>query len=127
MCRYLGFVEDIRPMLWAADLLVMPSRWEGFGLAAAEAMAAGLPVVASRAEGLREVVEEGRTGLLVEVEDVGELAQCIDICTHDSALRASLGRAGKARAEEFFSIGRTVEAHQRLYLEAAAQGKKRNS
>ena len=62
--RYLGFVQDIRPVLWAADLLVIPSRWEGFGLAAAEAMAAELPVVGTRIAGLSDVVVDGTKGLV---------------------------------------------------------------
>jgi glycosyltransferase involved in cell wall biosynthesis len=121
--RLLGFVQDVRAMLSAADIFAMPSRWEGFGLAAVEAMAAGLPVVASRAEGLREVVEEGRTGLLADVEDAEGLAQCIDICAHDPPGRADMGRRGAARAAEFFEISRTVEAHERLYLEVCGRGK----
>lgn len=121
--RLLGFVQDVRAVLSAADVFAMPSRWEGFGLAAAEAMAAGLPVVASRAEGLREVVEDGKTGLLVDAEDAAGLAQCMDICTHDPDRRRQMGLAGAERAAEFFGIGRNVEAHQRLYLEAAGRQK----
>jgi glycosyltransferase involved in cell wall biosynthesis len=121
--RLLGFVQDVRALLSAADVFAMPSRWEGFGLAAVEAMAAGLPVVASRAEGLREVVEEGRTGLLVDAGDAEGLARCIDMCARDPAGRAEMGRRGAARAAEFFDICRCVASHERLYLEVCGGGK----
>ena len=73
--RFLGHVDDVRGLLKKADIFLIPSRWEGFGLAAVEAMNAGLPVIASDVAGLREIV--GRTppsGLLVNPEKPGEIA-----------------------------------------------------
>jgi glycosyltransferase involved in cell wall biosynthesis len=124
--RFLGFVRDARAVLSAADVFAMPSRWEGFGLAAVEAMAAGLPVIASRAEGLREVVQDGQTGLLADVEDAAGFAKNIHICLHDAALRGRLGLAGKRRAEAFFDISAMVRSHERLY-ERIVETKRRNS
>ena len=113
--RMLGFVRDVRAVLSAADLFVMPSRWEGFGLAAAEAMAAGLPVIAAGAAGLRELVVDGRTGILVEADDPEAVARSIEVLAYDSSRRAELGRAGAARVEENFRIERNIAAHERLY------------
>ena len=141
-CRYLGFVKDIRPMLWAADLLVMPSRWEGFGLAAAEAMAAGLPVVGTRIPGLCDVVvdavagapeqatgghlatvaREEATGLLVEPENPVALADAILRLARDGDLRRRLGQAGRARIERLFPLSANIAAHEALYERIAQRG-----
>ena len=147
--RLLGFVHDVRGLLSAADALVAPSRWEGFGLVAAEAMAAGLPVIATRVAGLSEVVadaEEPRrglqsryigrglqsryigigasigasTGLLVEPEDEAALCGAMQALAADPELRLRLGRAGLRRAAERYDVAANVAAHERLYLQTAA-------
>lgn len=120
-CRLLGDVGDVRGVLSAADMLVMPSRWEGFGLAAAEAMAASLPVVASDVAGLRDVVLPHRTGLLVPCGDVVALAEAVERLAGDKALRDRLGRAGRQRVIEHFGIDATIAAHEQLYLRIAGQ------
>jgi len=119
-CRYLGFVQDIRGVLSAADLLVMPSRWEGFGLAAAEAMACSLPVVASDVPGLRDVVVHGETGLLVAPADAIALADAIERLSGDAKMRSGMGRAGRKRVVKHYPIQAVIEAHQELYLSLAA-------
>ena len=63
--KLLGRIDDVRELLWASDIFAMPSLKEGLGVAALEAMASGLPVIASDVGGLREVVEDGRTGIIV--------------------------------------------------------------
>jgi glycosyltransferase involved in cell wall biosynthesis len=129
-CRMLGFVTDIRGMLSAADALVMPSRWEGFGLAAGEAMAAGLPVIATRVAGLSEIVVDGQTGILVDREDVVGLADAITRLAGDAELRCRLGEAARRRVIEHYSISANIAAHQALYAEVAGDAAtplKRNS
>ena len=116
---WLGFTDDVAGVLSAADVLVLPSRWEGFGLAAAEAMAAGLPVVATRVPGLTEVIEDGESGLLVDSEDLDGLAAAVARLVDDPATRARLGLAGRRRVGERFSIAANVAAHERLYTELA--------
>jgi glycosyltransferase involved in cell wall biosynthesis len=96
------------------DVVAMPSRWEGFGLAAAEAMAAGKPVVGTNVPGLREVVHDGVTGFLVPVDDPEALAQRLAHLLSDDSLRAAMGRAGLDRARRLFD----VPAHKRRWLEA---------
>ncbi len=116
---WLGFTDDVAGVLSAADMLVLPSRWEGFGLAVAEAMAAGLPVVATRVPGLTEVIEDGKSGLLVDSEDLDGLAAAVAGLIDDPARRARLGLAGRRRVGERFSIAANLAAHERLYTELA--------
>lgn len=113
--RYLGFWPDVPGLLSATDLLAMPSRWEGFGLAAAEAMAAELPVVATRVAGLSEVVADGQTGLLVAPEAPAALAAALGELAGDPARRAELGAAGRQRVRTRFTIEANIAAHERLY------------
>ncbi len=118
-CRHLGYVGDVRSVLSAADVLVLPSLWEGFGLAAAEAMAAGLPVIASDVPGLREVVSPGETGLLVPPGDVAALAMAIEQLVTRPPLREKLGEAGRVRVIDRFSLDSSIRAHERLYAEVS--------
>ncbi|MFB3891902.1 MAG: glycosyltransferase [Phycisphaerae bacterium] len=117
--RCLGFVQDVRGVLSAADIFVMPSRWEGFGLAAAEAMAAGLPVIATRVPGLREVLDDGRAGVMVEPDHVVALTDAIERLAGDASLRKQVAEAGRRRVAECFSIEANVAAHARLYEQVA--------
>lgn len=116
---WLGHSDDVAGLLSAADVLVQPSRWEGFGLAAAEAMAAGLPVVATKVPGLAEVVNHGVTGVLVEPEDAEALAAAVAGLIDDADKRKRMGAAGARRVNDRFSIAANVAAHERLYEEVA--------
>jgi len=87
----------------AADVFVLPSRDEGMPNVVLEAMASGLPVVASAVAGARELVVEGSTGFLVPPEEPGALADALLRLTGDPALRAALGGRGRRRVEEHFS------------------------
>ncbi len=72
---FLGKLESVAPLLAAADLFLLPSQTESFGLSALEALASGVPVVASRVGGLPEVVRDGETGMLCPVGDVDAMAE----------------------------------------------------
>jgi glycosyltransferase involved in cell wall biosynthesis len=102
-----------------ASLLVMPSRWEGFGLTAVEAMRAGLPVIATRVGGLQEIVVEQRTGWLVMPDDVQAIVQLIQRSTLQQ-LRA-FGAAGRARYAELFTAERMHRELLALYRHGLAQ------
>ncbi|MCC6848923.1 MAG: glycosyltransferase [Deltaproteobacteria bacterium] len=118
--RFLGRVEDVAPLLAAADALVMPSRREGLGVAALEAMAAGLPVVASRVGGLPEAVVDGETGLLVPPGDAAALAAALARLAADPALAGRLGAGGAARAAARFSMAAMAEGTLAVYRRLAA-------
>jgi glycosyltransferase involved in cell wall biosynthesis len=84
-----------------ADFVVLPSRFEPFGIVLLEAMAAGLPVIASRVGGIPEIVAEGRTGLLVEPDNADALARSLQLLSQDESLRLSMGRAAREHVKEY--------------------------
>lgn len=110
--------ERVRRELAWADCVVIPSRWEGFGLVALEAMRAGRAVLASRVGGLCEVVEDGRTGWLVPPEDPSALRRAL-MSISDTDLVAA-GAAGRQRFLKRFTIDRTVAALSAVYRQAIA-------
>ncbi|WP_409329168.1 glycosyltransferase family 4 protein [Trujillonella humicola] len=101
--EFTGF-RDPAPLVAAADVVLVPSRVESFGLVAVEALFLGRPVVAARTGGLPEVVRDGETGLLVPADDPRALADAVVRLLQDPALAAALGSAGRADARARFSI-----------------------
>lgn len=115
--RFLGFVADVAPLLAAADVLALPSRTEGLPLAVLEAMAAGVPVVASAVGALPEVLEGG-AGLLVPPGDVAALRAAL-VRLRDPGLRSALAAAGRARVEARHGAAAMARAYlERLYRPA---------
>lgn len=114
-----GFLDDVRPLLGRADVFVFPTTTfpEGFGLSALEAMAIGLPVVATRVASLPEIVQDGVTGRLVDPESPAELADALTELARNSELRAAMGKAGRQRAEAHFSLDRMTREIIDLYHE----------
>jgi glycosyltransferase involved in cell wall biosynthesis len=108
--QFLGEVADPASVLARWDVLVLHSRREGFGLVLVEAMAAGRPVVATRAGGIPEVVEEGVTGLLTPTEDVPALSEALDRMAADPGERARMGRQAREVARRRFSAAGTAAA-----------------
>lgn len=116
----LHFVSGLTPdQLVAAyretDIVVSLSRHEGFGYTALEGMACGKPVAAFNVSGLRDVIVDGTTGFLVEVEDVAGLAEVCRALRRDPALATHMGLHGRERAVSVFTEGHAIEAHLRLY------------
>ncbi|MCH7717971.1 MAG: glycosyltransferase family 4 protein [Chloroflexi bacterium] len=109
--------EELVRQYNSAQLLVCPSRYEGFGLPAAEAMACGTPVVATTAGALPEIIEDGATGLLVPPADVESLAGAIRTLLEQPERCRSMGEAGVRRVRERFSWRRTAEETVALYEE----------
>ncbi len=104
----------------SADLFVMPSLFEPFGIVLLEAMASGLPVVASRVGGIPEVVKEGKTALLVPPGNPEELRTAIEELLSNDRLRRAMGNAGRARAG-LFSWSLIIPRILRVYEEAIAE------
>jgi glycosyltransferase involved in cell wall biosynthesis len=95
--------EEVISLISVMDIFVVPSRFEGFGLTAAEAMAAGKPVVASDIFGLKEVVRDNETGILFPVNDIVALMSALRRFLDDPDLREKYGKAGRERAAAIFS------------------------
>jgi sugar transferase (PEP-CTERM/EpsH1 system associated) len=112
---FAGVRADVPEILAALDVFVLPSLWEGMPNAVLEAMASGLPVVATAVGGTPEVVMDGVTGLLVPPQDPGALARAIERLLCDPGLRRTMGRAGRRRVEQHFDIRETVRQVEDLY------------
>lgn len=116
--HFLGVEGNVAELLQAADLFVLGSRWEGTPLAVMEAMAAGLPVVATAVGGVPGLVEDGVTGLLVPPDRPETLAEAIAAVALDPARRKAFGEAGRARAEGF-GVEAMTGAYAALFEELA--------
>lgn len=113
--RLLGERTDVPELLAGSDVFVLSSASEGLPLSVAEAMAAGLPVVASAVGGVPELVVDGETGFLVPPGEPERLAEAVEPLLSDPALRRQMGRSGRARAEELFDLTAFRRAHVELY------------
>lgn len=117
--RFLGRVRDVPELLAETDFLVLPTwaRWrmEGCPMALLEAMSCGKACIATDIPGARDIIEDGKNGLLVPPEDVTALAAAINRLSSSPELRDSLGIAARKRIEERFSIEREVADHEELY------------
>ena len=113
--HFVGERDDVPELLAGASVFVLSSRSEGFPISVLEAMAAGLPVVASDVGGVREQVEQEVTGLLVPRGDAVALASAIERLVRDPELRRRMGEAGRARAARLFDLPSFREAHLELY------------
>jgi N-acetyl-alpha-D-glucosaminyl L-malate synthase BshA len=113
--RFLGAIDEVETVMAACDVALFPSESESFGLAALEAMACQLPVVASRVGGLPEVVVHGESGYLREVGDIEGMAQDIDSLLDDDILRRRMGDAALTRARNEFSLESSLLQHEALY------------
>jgi glycosyltransferase involved in cell wall biosynthesis len=113
--RFMGFRDDIEGILSASDLFVLSSLTEGMPLSVLEAMAAGLPVVATRVGGVPELVTDGETGLLVAPKDPEALAAALLSLIEDRSSRLRMGRAARARIEESFSFTAMLDQYETFY------------
>ena len=112
----LGLRRDVSDLMSAFDAFVLASRWEGLPRTIPQAMAAGLPVIATRVDGAPDAVRDGETGCLVPPADVGALADGMAQLIADPDRSRTLGRAGRARVHDF-SAGRMVVELEALYEE----------
>ncbi len=110
-----GYQSDVRHLYRRFSVFVLPSRREGISNTLLEAMASGLPVIATRVGGTPEIVTDGEDGLLVPPEDLAALATAILRCHDAPALALDLGRRAHRHVEQKFSIDRMVDEYARLY------------
>ncbi len=113
--EFLGYRDDVPALLAETDVAVLTSFKEGIPRAVLEAMAMGIPVVATRVTGTRETVRQGETGTLVEVGDASGLADALATLMADAGLRARMGARGRQVAEEQFDESRITRTLGKLY------------
>ena len=118
---FFGNIPNLEEVLGSADLFLLPSEAESFGMAALEAMASEVPVIATRAGGLPEVVMEGESGYLLPVGDVDGMAERAIEILSDPALQRRLGRAGRQLADEQFNVSRVVPIYRQFYERIIAE------
>jgi glycosyltransferase involved in cell wall biosynthesis len=116
--QLLGWIEDLSELLSTFDVFVSPARSESFGLSIVEAMAAGVPVIATASGGACEIIDPGVTGLLVPIAGVTPMADAISSLLDDPARRESLAENARRVARERFSLPRMVDAVEVLYQRA---------
>ena len=114
---FLGEQEQVVPLLSASDLFLLPSSQESFGLAALEALACGVPVIASRVGGLPEVVDDGRTGFLHEPDDIDGMARSAVALLTDEDRRLAFAAAAARTVQERFCSDRIVSEYEQLYTD----------
>jgi glycosyltransferase involved in cell wall biosynthesis len=122
-CHFVGRRASPSPFFRGADIFVLPTRGDAFGIVFLEAMAHGTPVVASAVGGVPEVVEDGVTGVLAPPGDPDAFAEAIGRLAGDPALRRRLGEAGRRRLAERFSIPRAMEGMAAAYAACLAGGR----
>jgi glycosyltransferase involved in cell wall biosynthesis len=113
--KFVGYRRDMDAVYPAVDVLVLPSLSEGLPMVALEAMARGIPVVATRVGGVPEAVEDGHSGLLVPSADPRALARAVVTLLLDPVRRRAMGEAGRERVARCFSIGARAEQVLSLY------------
>jgi len=112
---FLGQLNNIEEVIGACDLFILPSETESFGMAALEALASEVPVIATRAGGLPEVVIDGEVGYLLPVGDVEGMAERAIEILSDDVLRKKMGAAGREMAREKFDINRVIPTYVQFY------------
>jgi glycosyltransferase involved in cell wall biosynthesis len=117
---FLGFRPDVAELLCIMDVFCLTSLREGLPIGLIEAMAAGLPVIGTNVEGIRDVIDQGVNGLLVETGEVEALGAAVATLLADPRLRQRLGKAAREKAVKRYSLERCVREYEQLFLSIAA-------
>ena len=115
--HFAGRRQDVSSLMKSADCLVLPSRWEGMPNVVLEAMAAGLPVVATDVDGIGDLIETGETGLLVPSQKPQSLAEAIQTVLNDPERTAEMICAAQHVTQKHFTWKSSVDKYDRLYTE----------
>ena len=113
--QFLGFRHDVDRLLHAFDIFTLPSLYEGLPNVILEAMACGKPVVASHVDGSKELIVPEETGLLVDPKDVDQLVNALGQLIESPSLLKQMGRAGRKRVEEVYSLKKQIETFETMY------------
>lgn len=119
--HFIGFCSNIPAYLAAADVFVHVPVWEGLGVAVIEALAAGLPVIASQVGGIPELIKDQSTGLLIPPQNPIALANALRRLLDSPGFAQALGQAGQAYTQEYFDIRAMAQANEVLYYELLTQ------
>lgn len=111
----LGFRKDVSSVMKACDVLLVPSLWEGFGLVVVEAMAAGVPCIASNISSIPEIIEDGVNGMLVPPEDPAALANAVDRLAGNSTYRDQLRLAANRTLMEKFTVSKMIAGYESIF------------
>jgi glycosyltransferase involved in cell wall biosynthesis len=122
--RFLGFVPNPDRVLAGFDLFVLPSRSEGFSITTVQAMAAGVPVVATRSGGPEEILEDGVTGTLVPANDPQSLAASLEKVIRDPVWAGIMATQAHEVVRDRFTLDRMVQSYERLYEDLINQGRR---
>jgi glycosyltransferase involved in cell wall biosynthesis len=115
--QFTGFCPNVPELLIAADFFVHVPHYEGLGVAVIEALAAGLPTIASKVGGIPEIIKDGETGLLIPPHDADSLSTTLTRLLSDPTFARQLGEAGQTFARNHYDVRNMVQANEALYME----------
>ena len=118
--QFLGKIDNVAPLLANADLFLLPSTSESFGLSALEALASGVPVIGTNTGGMPEVVRNGETGVLCEVGDIEGMGAAALEILNDKTLWTRMSELGARDARARFSLDEIVSKYEHLYRTSLA-------
>jgi len=115
LIKLIGIQKDVPKFLQSLDMFILPSRWEGLGIVILEAGATGLPVIATRVDGIREIINDGVDGLLVEPDNPSDLADKIKSLLDKPDRAKAMADRLQAKVREHFTIDNMIKKYERLY------------
>lgn len=124
---FAGFVKDIEPVYSALDVFLFPAQFEGLGTSLLAAMSYGIPSIAFNACAFGEIIEDGKTGVLVENQSLPGIERAITRLLRDRQFARRMGEAGRQRIENVFSADRMVEQTIKTYMEVCAEPQKKKA
>jgi glycosyltransferase involved in cell wall biosynthesis len=115
--KFLGFVKNIKSFNQSIDIFLLTSLWEGFGYVIVEAMAEEKPVIAFDIRSSAEIIDQGKTGFLVEKGNVEDLAEKVNILAKNEKLRKTFGKNGRRKVEKVFTLNQALKKVEELLEE----------